>query len=676
MRRNTAGEREGRGAASNRGQRPSQTGRLEVGPIRTAAGSLLGGSASMDSSSRRRPAPTTSSSSRGSGSAGGVGAQASESGTAADLGNHSSTIGIRRRSREAEATSDLAQQSSATSSRNSRGSRPTVHEGRNLAVDDNASSRSRSISSNVSFSEPGSQDASPKGATPASREPFGLSRDLFEYITHREQNGEAFAGYRVLGHPMILQSLVDGSPLVSLHLKARNPHRCSALVARRPDAENLFQGVLSADNQTFELIMTNLTTEDVIMFDIGGDLRAREEEYWNLTDKTFWSGRHRNDARLNRSNILWPMQPNACAESNLHFQQTGERRRLVLRAQDSLPVAPDTDSSHQGNPADQAALGYPLWVYPKHGSRTSGKFARTQWTCPETIIVVGTPALLHGDITSNHNIQLEAPVARPGHGPIETLAESFGFTSERLLEILGVDRSFLSELPPEMQQEILTELIRSMDPSRLREEISQAREQRDQRDSEQPQEPSPEEQKHRGSQPAISPASQLISSSGSSSAAAVHGDLGAAALGARPAQVTLGGQILGGGAHRVLIERFDFVSRGAPAVLALGVNTRVMHITEESRSCSNEAEDVEELCAKFEKQIGKICAGRTDALRDEVENIYATSECVICLSSDPPPDCILYQCGHRCAHLACVQDAKLKRCPLCRSPVVALLPCS
>ena len=45
--------------------------------------------------------------------------------------------------------------------------------------------------------------------------------------------------------------------------------------------------------------------------------------------------------------------------------------------------------------------------------------------------------------------------------------------------------------------------------------------------------------------------------------------------------------------------------------------------------------------------------------------------CVICLESDPKPDCVLIPCGHACCHAN--EAGKLRKCPLCRSRVTTRL---
>merc|ERR1712060_334420 len=85
---------------------------------------------------------------------------------------------------------------------------------------------------------------------------------------------------------------------------------------------------------------------------------------------------------------------------------------------------------------------------------------------------------------------------------------------------------------------------------------------------------------------------------------------------------------------------------------------------------SEQAEAEEQLVVRLER----LMESRTAELMEEVEanNVYSTPECVVCMEAGP--DTVLYQCGHKCVHLRCIETAQLRRCPLCRQPIVALLP--
>jgi len=507
------------------------------------------------------------------------------------------------------------------------------------------------------------------GVVVAKDDPLRLDSSLFEYVTHRTEHGEVFVAYRVRGHPMILHSLVDGLPLASLHLRpapSRNGtagNDVRALVSRRPGkGEGEFLGILSADNQDFEVVMTNLTTDTVMMFDIGGVARKLEDAFWEKTDASFWSGQHRNDRRLNRSNIVWPMTPNVCSENNFYFQDHGEHRRLVLRAK--APIGGGSTSSTNngrtkddpgspGNISDPSAVeeGFPVFVYPKHGSRTADKFTRTAWSCPETILVVGTPSLLDGDFREGHNIQMERPRPAPaGQQPPKHIADevaaSFGVPTSRLCEVCKIDLTFLESLPRDMQVEAMHSALQSADLSALEDEPPAV----------------PKSTSSSNNLP-LEPSTM----SGSSLLPDGEEDLG---LGAKAAEVAAGRRLLREGAHSLLIERFEFERVSAHAVVTLGVRDGLQLCDPAEATAKAEAEEA------LATQLARLIQTRAAELTEDMQAsaVYSTPECVICMESFPEPDTVLYQCGHRCVHMRCIESARLRRCPLCRSPIVALLP--
>jgi hypothetical protein len=81
----------------------------------------------------------------------------------------------------------------------------------------------------------------------------------------------------------------------------------------------------------------------------------------------------------------------------------------------------------------------------------------------------------------------------------------------------------------------------------------------------------------------------------------------------------------------------------------------------------------EEILTLARYQINDMAAGSTQSLlekfRKEGGRVYRESQCVICLEDNN--DAIIYRCGHQCVHMTCIQNER--RCPMCRSPVVALI---
>mmetsp|Transcript_76393 Transcript_76393/g.151108 ORF Transcript_76393/g.151108 Transcript_76393/m.151108 type:complete len:532 (+) Transcript_76393:65-1660(+) len=509
-------------------------------------------------------------------------------------------------------------------------------------------------------------DRTPRRSGLVPKDPFGLDGELFEYLCHKEQHGEAFVGYRVKGHAMVLIS-EGGTALASLHLRPAHKASGKALIARKPGDPTGFLGVSTVDGLAFMLVMTNLTTDGVMMMDIGGELRHREPQFWDRNDKTFWSGRHRNDRRLNRSNILWPMTPNVCEDSFMHYQQTGASRQLQLLSHTSRSslTAGSVGSSGSG----EGEGSFPLFVYPKYGSRAVSRFQKTVWACPESIIVVGTPALLDGP-TEEHNIQLEHPLSRrpaqEGLGNweavVSTLADAFGVPPQRLLEVTRLSGDSLAPLPAELVHEVLVQKLSGDDIQAL---LNEGRQRDDSLAS-----------NHQaaagvatpGTMPGSSATQQVATASQSSGDGHSLGELAGAAT---PAGVVAGRRLMGHGVSRLLIERFDFERASADARLHFGVHEKLQSSMAKTLV---DAQETEQLKLDVAQQIDALRAGRRDVLFDSICSVYETNECVICLRSDPRPNCVLYQCGHRCLHLKCIESSQLRRCPVCRAPIAAVLP--
>ena len=117
-----------------------------------------------------------------------------------------------------------------------------------------------------------------------------------------------------------------------------------------------------------------------------------------------------------------------------------------------------------------------------------------------------------------------------------------------------------------------------------------------------------------------------------------------------------------------MVEKFGFDVHCEPASLSLGVKTELALRGPAS------AEELLELRTELAPKIEAIMEGRQQALLDSVPSIFEPEEqCVVCLNAEneSAPDCVLYQCGHRCVHFECAPQ--LRRCPMCRATISAVL---
>jgi len=441
-----------------------------------------------------------------------------------------------------------------------------------------------------------------------------------------------FAGYRLRERPMILCSDVDGTALASLQIRPARGAKGSGVISQT-STDGSFQGVLTVDDQQFELVMWNLTTDGVMMMDIGGRAREYDPEHWDKKDKFFWCGLHRNDGRLNRSNILWPMLANVCAENFAHFQETGEVRRLRLLAHAHSQRSPETASACAG--------GYPIRVYPKHGSRLCARFKKTRWCCPESIVVIGTPLLAGMRVSDYHIETVQNPRARRLQPLVESgwravaqaVADTYGVSTERLVAVLEIDTNALATMPEEHVHQVITQALDDAKLKKLQAE----------RDAEVGQ------SRTQTSQAAFAPI------------------LGTFPSAARPAEVVLGEVVPQTASRltaRLFVEKFEFHNSAACALLCLGVEQRQL------KGAPTRAE-METLSHNVQSSIEVLQKGRLQAHMAGL-TVFEVPECVICLSG--APNAVLFPCGHRCVHEHCTHMSSLPNCPMCRSPVAAVLP--
>jgi len=80
----------------------------------------------------------------------------------------------------------------------------------------------------------------------------------------------------------------------------------------------------------------------------------------------------------------------------------------------------------------------------------------------------------------------------------------------------------------------------------------------------------------------------------------------------------------------------------------------------------------EDLIKLGKVHIKDIVENASKVLLSELEKIYISSSCAICLEGiedNNPLNSVLYQCGHQCCHYEC--GSKLEKCPLCRKHITA-----
>lgn len=206
-----------------------------------------------------------------------------------------------------------------------------------------------------------------------------LASKYFSILSKRVQGDIEYVAIRPLDNPLILFSLVDGSPLASFHLRCQDNRRQNdysgnrgrALICARPYNSQVkcnFQGLINRDNQEFEFVITNLCSEGMINFNILKTDSKVEEV---------------NPGGVNQVNELRPYE-----SYEVQCDQS-DRRVMILRAIKgadgkanlTIEQAEKTDAKPQG------AYFY-LSVVPEIGKTAlEDKFRATAWACVDAFVL-------------------------------------------------------------------------------------------------------------------------------------------------------------------------------------------------------------------------------------------------------------------------------------------------
>ena len=108
--------------------------------------------------------------------------------------------------------------------------------------------------------------------------------------------------------------------------------------------------------------------------------------------------------------------------------------------------------------------------------------------------------------------------------------------------------------------------------------------------------------------------------------------------------------------------KFNFDSPSKPCKICLSINGTLIF---------KENMTSEELLVESKDFFKNVLNGRSKILLGNIEKIYKSDCCAICMDDDNVNNLVFYQCGHQCCHHECGKD--LKKCPLCRKNIDAYI---
>lgn len=211
-----------------------------------------------------------------------------------------------------------------------------------------------------------------------------INPNLFEEIFCRNFDNVRYTAYRPIGHPIILFSLIDGSPLAALTLRTQTGNSGQSIIVKKPEKELPeipydFQGIIDKNNQEFEFVITNFC-DCLINFNI-----LREDNKVNEVNPGACMS-------LNKVNELNPGQSYAIKcdqKNNLTFvlKKIEDGDKNISLGEENINVTDLKNKPEEIKNFSPRGSYYYLSVVPqKTDTETIKKFKKTKWECVDFFI--------------------------------------------------------------------------------------------------------------------------------------------------------------------------------------------------------------------------------------------------------------------------------------------------
>lgn len=460
--------------------------------------------------------------------------------------------------------------------------------------------------------------------------------------------------YQCKKSPMVLMSLVDGSPLASLHLECQytakqedsNNTRGKALITHRPDRESetpdlqQFQGMIDRDDQEFQLVITNLSTSGYINFNIlKTDSKVQEVNPMGLNKV--------NELRANESYCI-----KADQATNLALLLS------TLKDAENKPTGVTVKKDEDVSNKDKKGTYYFLSIVPQLGHKDlETRFAQTKWVSTDLIVRkeqrLANPYHYSNMYRQEHYQSMMDTTPRAG-GVIDRRMSDSRTTSglksmfgglRRAIGSFGHSTSLMRDEEDGSMNDDLSDEVNEVNEVNvlLGDDLSG---------------PYP--------QSLVLPSSVGVSTVSSTLKNCSY-DLKATPktpIATPFVDNSLAAQVKGGRHVDVFSAEtgieYNYELSSARCVLGLSVSLELKF--DELQAIPNVVDEVKLI-------LDNIKSGKyTEMLKGL--NIFATDECVVTLEGKP--DIVFYTCGHCCVKKE-VAD-KISKCPMCRKLVIAKIP--
>lgn len=473
-----------------------------------------------------------------------------------------------------------------------------------------------------------------------------LNSKYFTKVYQQQDSDYKYVCYRPKYSPMVLVSEIDGTPLASLHLLCQDyekqnddlQNRGRAIISKRPDTMNdncQFQGLVNRDNQEIEFVITNLSGQGHINYNL---LKTPTE-------------------RLNQINVLKPNETVVVKSDKI------TKKSLVLKSVTKSDGTSLTLEEDESSTKENKGTYYHISIVPEKNKHEMCKlYEKTKWVVPDILVFKERLSRFMDmtmDLTGDLNIGGPTGFLNlsndSGSRPRSITLESNEFIHavER-----GISREVFTVNNPLFEGQCITipsnatgvltvdnlntnvsatNTCYNTTPVSNTINISGTNDEFEFIDAE-----SEEEEEECFSLFDMVDRNQGMNKHILTSKAATM-------EGGRDVQVR----------SNVSTITFAYHLPAENVVLGLSVQEKIEFYPELEQDVIKEV---------AQNEVKEYLDKEKESMLNRIDIVYESTTCMICMESDP--DQVLYSCGHQCMHAKC-EDFKIQKCPLCRKYVTA-----
>lgn len=461
-----------------------------------------------------------------------------------------------------------------------------------------------------------------------------LNRKYFKTISTENIGNFEYQIIRPTGHPMILFSKVDGTPLAALEVRCQDEQSGKAIIAHRYNGKTDFQAIINEDHQEFEFVISSLVPKGMIKIDI----MKNGEKVVDVNPRAAKGG-------VNQVNELNPFQ-----SYNVRCDQK-DNFTFVLDAIKKSDGGNITVKEIESGTSTQVTK-YWINVVPQAGQdELVSKFEDTYWSCVDVFILKKQYTMYRGGYHAGEE-----------GGRRGIIEEDYDYEDDddrygRITSRSSMSRTFEGRMDESSRGYETYQMSLDSYPTRGLTLLSSAA--------------SPRFQDHAGEE---SNMHVQYSARGSDSRDTSRG----------PVIKKMSATTMLSGNRQSIID--DSSAAAVRQGRKISVNSHETGITyvfdKHSPSCTIGLSVVEGL--EFDDRISDsdlVTIGK-DMIQyyvkdeyklylDKLPKVYATDDCVVCLEGTP--NSVMYSCGHQCCHYECAKT--ITKCPMCRKCITAKIQC-